>query len=316
MKGVLYVVLVSLVVLMGLKEGRLLFGCPWGEVVGGLMGMLAAGIGIGAARALARFPLGAFLGAFGGFSLFWVTGKLIEGLLPLEVGSFLFLCLLVVGVIVGAKKGGEVGMLLRRTEGTAVPKVLDTSAIIDGRIADICETGFLEGTILVPQFVLKELQYIADTPDPVRRARGRRGLDVLDRLQRGAKVPVRIIEEDFLEIKEVDQKLIELARRKGAKIVTTDYNLNKVAKLHGIEVLNVNELVNALRPVVLPGETLKVQVIREGKEPDQGVGYLEDGTMVVVEDGKKSIGQEVEITVTSVLQTPSGRIIFGREKGS
>lgn len=246
--------------------------------------------------------------------LFWVTGKLIQGLLPLEVGGFLLLCLLVVGVTLGAKKGWELGMLLRRTEGAATPKVLDTSAIIDGRIADICETGFLEGTVLVPQFVLKELQYIADTPDPVRRARGRRGLDVLDRLQRGAKVPVRIIEEDFLEIKEVDQKLIELARRKGAKIITTDYNLNKVAKLHGIEVLNVNELVNALRPVVLPGETLKVQVIREGKEPEQGVGYLEDGTMVVIEDGKKSIGQEVEITVTSVLQTPSGRIIFGREK--
>lgn len=314
MKGVLYVALISLATLMGVREGQLLFGSPLGQVVGGLIGVLAAGIGIGVAKPLARFPLGTFLGAFGGLVLFWGIGKIIQGLLPLEIGGFLLLCLLVVGVTVGAKKGWELGMLLRRTEGTAAPKVLDTSAIIDGRIADICETGFLEGTILVPQFVLKELQYIADTPEPMRRARGRRGLDVLDKLQRGAKVPVRIIEEDFLEIKEVDQKLIELARRKGAKIVTTDYNLNKVAKLHGIEVLNVNELVNALRPVVLPGETLKVQVIREGKEPEQGVGYLEDGTMVVIEDGKKSIGQEVEITVTSVLQTPSGRIIFGREK--
>lgn len=278
------------------------------------MGLLAGLLGLGVGQGISRVPLGSVLGGIGGLVIFWAVGKLAQGLYPEAYAPFFLLGLMVAGVVAGVRKGRDLATFFRRAESPAVPKVIDTSSIIDGRIADICETGFLEGPILIPQFVLRELQHIADQTDPLRRTRGRRGLDVLDRLQKTSKAPVRIIDEDYPEIKEVDQKLIELARRKGAKIITNDYNLNKVAKLHGIEVLNVNELAQALKPVVLPGESLKIQVIREGKEPEQGVGYLEDGTMVVVEDGKRLIGQEVEITVTSVLQTPSGRIIFGREK--
>lgn len=300
--------------LAGALIGSEAFVLPWGWALGGGLGLLAGVLGLGLGQALSRVPLGSVLGGIGGLLVFWAIGRLAQGLYPEAFSDFFLLGLMVLGVVAGTKKGRELSALFKRVEAPAVPKVVDTSSIIDGRIADICETGFLEGPILIPQFVLRELQHIADQTDPMRRTRGRRGLDVLDRLQKSSKAPVRIIEEDYPEIREVDQKLIELARRKGAKIVTNDYNLNKVAKIHGIEVLNVNELAQALRPIVLPGESLRIQVIREGKEPDQGVGYLEDGTMVVVEDGKRFIGQEVEITVTSVLQTPSGRIIFGREK--
>ena len=314
MRGLFYLFLLIVPALVGIREGMKLWPLPLGGILGGMLGLAAGALGIGLGQAVARVPLGSVAGGVGGLMVFWVLGKLFEDLYPPLTSGFFLMLLMVVGVMVGVRKGRELSVLFRRAEVPTVPKVLDTSAIIDGRIADICETGFLEGPILIPQFVLRELQYIADMTDPLRRARGRRGLDVLDRLQKHSKAPIRIIDEDYPEIKEVDQKLIELSRRKGAKIVTNDYNLNKVARLHGIEVLNVNELAQALRPVVLPGESLKVHVIREGKEPDQGVGYLEDGTMVVVEEGKKLIGQEVEITVTSVLQTSSGRIIFGKEK--
>jgi uncharacterized protein YacL len=195
-------------------------------------------------------------------------------------------------------------------------KILDTSVIIDGRVADICEAGFLEGTFVLPQFILQELQHIADSPDPLRRARGRRGLDVLHRMQRMTQIEVRIVEEDFPRLKEVDSKLMALAKALGAKIVTNDYNLNKVAELHGIQVLNIHELASVLKPVVLPGESLKVFVLKEGKEANQGVAYLEDGTMVVVEGGRRLIGKTVEVTVTSVLQTTAGRMIFTKTKES
>ena len=193
-------------------------------------------------------------------------------------------------------------------------KVLDTSAIIDGRIADICDTGFIEGTLLIPQFVLQEVQHIADSTDPVRRARGRRGLDILRRIQTQTNVPVEIKDVDFPRIKEVDAKIIAAAKRFRAKVITTDYNLNKVAQLQGITVLNINELASALRPMVLPGEEMNVKIIREGKEEGQGVGYMEDGTMVVVEGGADRIGEELDVVVTSVLQTPAGRIIFTKPK--
>ena len=191
-------------------------------------------------------------------------------------------------------------------------KILDTSVIIDGRISDICDTAFIEGSLVVSQFILKELQLVADSADGIKRQRGRRGLDVLDHLQKSSQVSVIISEMDFPEIKDVDSKIIELAKHLDAKIITNDFNLNKVAQLQGIPVLNINELANALKPVVLPGETIKVFILKEGKEKDQGVAYLDDGTMVVVDNSRKMIGQNVDITVTSVLQTTVGKMIFGR----
>src|SRR5262249_21650913 len=191
-------------------------------------------------------------------------------------------------------------------------KVLDTSVIIDGRIADICETGFLEGTLVVPQFVLRELQQVADSSDSLKRNRGRRGLDILQKIQKMAGVHVQIVETDFPEVREVDLKLIELARKLNGKIVTNDFNLNKVAQLRGVPVLNINELANSLKPVVLPGEVMRVFILKEGKEAGQGVGYLDDGTMVVVDQGKRALGKTIEVTVTSVLQTTAGKMIFCR----
>ncbi|MCS7233402.1 MAG: TRAM domain-containing protein [Synergistetes bacterium] len=193
------------------------------------------------------------------------------------------------------------------------PKILDTSVIIDGRILDIYKTGFLEGSILIPRFVLNELQYVADSTDPMKRSRGRRGLDILTKIQKEGKDRVRIY-EDEVDGKSVDEKLITLAKKLNAEIITTDYNLNKVANIEGVRVLNINELANALKPLVLPGEELEVQIIREGKESGQGVGYLDDGTMVVVEEGRSYIGKVVELQVTSVLQTAAGRMIFGKIK--
>lgn len=199
-----------------------------------------------------------------------------------------------------------------RMEESENSKILDTSTIIDGRIADICETGFIEGTFVVPQFVLYELQHIADHQDPIKRTRGRRGLDILHRLQKQTFVKVKIVEYDFPKLKDVDTKLIALAKRLSGKIVTNDYNLNKVAELQGIEVLNMNQLSTALRPSLLPGEQMNMRILKEGKEHGQGIGYLEDGTMVVVDEAKKLLGKTVDIIVTSVLQTTSGRMIFAR----
>jgi uncharacterized protein YacL len=191
-------------------------------------------------------------------------------------------------------------------------RILDTSVIIDGRVADICETGFVDGTLVVPQFVLKELQQIADSADSLRRNRGRRGLDILQRIQKMAGVDVTVSDADFPDLKEVDLKLIELARQLSGKIVTNDFNLNKVAQLRGVEVLNINELANSLKPVVLPGETMKVFILKEGKEYNQGVAYLDDGTMVVVDNARTMIGKTIDVIVTSVLQTTAGKMIFGR----
>jgi len=193
-------------------------------------------------------------------------------------------------------------------------KIIDTSVIIDGRIVDVCEAGFIEGTFIIPQFILQELQHIADSSDSLRRARGRRGLDVLHKIQKMSDITVKIIDEDFPKIKEVDAKLVALARLLGAKIITNDFNLNKVAELQGVTVLNLNELANALKPVVLPGETMNIFIVKEGKEFNQGVGYLDDGTMVVVDNARKLINQQVDVVVTSVLQTTAGRMIFAKLK--
>ena len=197
-------------------------------------------------------------------------------------------------------------------EAVASLKLLDTSVIIDGRIADIVESGFLDGTLAIPQFVLRELQMVADSSDSMKRNRGRRGLDVLQRIQKLPGLKVEILEDDFPQVREVDLKLIELAKLRECKIVTNDFNLNKVAQLRGVEVLNINELANALKPVVLPGETMRVFILKEGKEYSQGVAYLDDGTMVVVDNARKMISRTIDITVTSVLQTTAGKMIFGR----
>jgi len=193
-------------------------------------------------------------------------------------------------------------------------KILDTSVIIDGRIADICQTHFLEGTILIPQFVLEELQHIADSSDVLKRNRGRRGLDVLNRMQKEIPVNVEIYEGDFDDIQEVDSKLVKLAKLINGVVVTNDFNLNKVCEFQNVQVLNINDLANAVKPVVLPGEELTVNVIKDGKEENQGVAYLDDGTMIVVEEGKEYIGQTIEVLVTSVLQTSAGRMIFAKPK--
>jgi len=190
--------------------------------------------------------------------------------------------------------------------------LLDTSVIIDGRIADICKTGFLDGKFIVPRFVLKELQQIADSSDSLKRERGRRGLDILGKLQKSPNIDIKIHNEDFMDVKEVDLKLVKLAKVLGAKIFTNDYNLNKVSEIQGIRVLNLNELAGALRPVVLPGEMLETRLVKEGKEYNQGVGYLGDGTMIVVDNGRRLIGQNVNVVVGSVLQTAAGRMIFGK----
>ncbi len=191
-------------------------------------------------------------------------------------------------------------------------KILDTSVIIDGRIGDLCETGFLEGVFITPQFILQELQHIADSSDSMKRARGRRGLDVLHRLQQMPDIEIRIVDTDFPAIREVDSKIVALGKSINAKVITNDLNLNKVAELQGVRVLNINQLCNALKPVVLPGELMRVFVLKEGKEVGQGIAYLDDGTMIVIDEARKSIGKTIEITVTSVLQTPAGRMIFSR----
>ena len=193
-------------------------------------------------------------------------------------------------------------------------KLLDTSVIIDGRISDICETGFLEGQLVIPQFVLKELQLIADSSDSLKRNRGRRGLDILQKIQKNPTLNVRITDEDFPKIGDVDAKLVALSKKYGGKIVTNDFNLNKVAELQGISVLNINQLANAVKPVVLPGEIMNVYVMKEGKEYNQGIAYLDDGTMVVIDNARRSIGKSIDVSVTSVLQTTAGRMIFTRLK--
>ena len=230
----------------------------------------------------------------------------------------LILLMTYIGLIVGAKKGDMLnlsalgGIFGGEKTSKKTFKILDTSVIIDGRIADIAETGFLDGVLVIPQFVLRELQLVADSADSMKRNRGRRGLDILQRIQKMAHLNVQIVEEDFPNVREVDMKLIELAKIYDCKVVTNDFNLNKVAQLHGVEVLNINELANSLKPIVLPGETMRVFILKEGKEYNQGVAYLDDGTMVVVDNAKKMISKTIDISVTSVLQTTAGKMIFGK----
>ena len=263
---------------------------------------------------------GSLLGIIGAYLISLILGRA----LPANSSTLSFVQLLLllwmgyVGLAVGASKGemlnlGALGGLFGGEQTSSQSfKILDTSVIIDGRIADIVETGFLDGTLVIPQFVLRELQLVADSADSLKRNRGRRGLDVLQRVQKMTQLNIQILEDDFPNVHEVDMKLIELAKVYNCKIVTNDFNLNKVAQLHGVQVLNINELANALKPVVLPGEIMRVFILKEGKEYNQGVAYLDDGTMVVVDNAKKMISRTIDIAVTSVLQTTAGKMIFGR----
>jgi uncharacterized protein YacL len=275
-------------------------------------------------RALSlRRLFGAVIGSLLGITGAFLFSLVLRNSLPDGRSRSLFqigvlLLMTYIGLVVGASKGDLLnlaalgGLFVGERAAKRNTKILDTSAIIDGRIADIAETGFLEGALVVPEFVLRELQMVADSSDSSKRQRGRRGLDVLQRMRGNAQITVQIADEDFPQVREVDLKLIELAKQMEAKIVTNDFNLNKVAQVRGVQVLNINDLANSLRPVVLPGEKMRVVIMKEGKEFDQGVGYLDDGTMVVVDHARRLIGRSVEICVTSVLQTASGKMIFGR----
>jgi uncharacterized protein YacL len=259
-----------------------------------------------------------------------IAGLLCAALLSLVLGHLgdspvvhfieilgLLLCVYIGGTA-GAAKGDMLnlgalgGVFGAETGARSSQKILDTSVIIDGRIADIAEAGFIDGVVVIPQFVLQELQGIADSADAMRRNRGRRGLDVLQRIQKMPHIKVQIVAEDFPHVREVDMKLIELAKLYNCRIVTNDFNLNKVAQVRGVEVLNINELANSVRPVVLPGEQMRVFILKEGKEYNQGVAYLDDGTMVVVDNARRMISKTIDITVTSVLQTTAGKMIFGK----
>ena len=296
---------------------------PWDAGVGALIG---AGIVLFewklrtvSLKRLIGAAIGSILGICGAYLFALVIRSSIP---PGQTQSFLqilvMLLMAYVGLAVGANKGDLLnlaalgGIFGGEKQGKKSYKILDTSVIIDGRIADIAETGFLDGVIVTPQFVLRELQLVADSADSLKRNRGRRGLDILQRLQKVANLQIQIVEDDFPAIREVDLKLIELAKLYEGKIITNDFNLNKVAQLQGVEVLNINELANSLKPIVLPGETMRVFILKEGKEYNQGVAYLDDGTMVVVDNARKLIGKNVDIAVTSVLQTTAGKMIFGK----
>ncbi len=263
--------------------------------------------------------IGSILGIFGAYLFALVIkSSLQEGATRNFLQLMVMLLMAYVGLIVGANKGDLLnlaalgGIFGGEKQHKKSYKILDTSVIIDGRISDIAETGFLDGTVVIPQFVLRELQLVADSGDSLKRNRGRRGLDILQKLQKVASLQIQIVEDDFPGIREVDLKLIELAKVYEGKIITNDFNLNKIAQLQGVAVLNINELANALKPIVLPGEAMKVFILKEGKEYNQGVAYLDDGTMVVVDNARKMIGKTIDVSVTSVLQTTAGKMIFGK----
>lgn len=320
---ILWIVLIIACSLGGYLSGSELTASRTFALWGLLGGAVLAILSILSVENIKKTPLRKVCGAVIGLLVGLVFARLLSSAVPLfaksgstAISGVIYFILGYVGLKVGLKKGEEFTL---QGLGTAKGgedesfKILDTSVIIDGRIADICETGFIEGVFIIPQFVLHELQHIADSPDAVKRTRGKRGLEILHRMQKSVDFEVRISEQDFPRIKEVDAKLVELAKRTGGTIITNDANLNKVAELQGITVLNINALANALKPIVLPGEEINVYVLKEGKEPGQGVAYLDDGTMVVIENGRRFMGRSLDVVVTSVLQTTAGRMIFAKE---
>src|SRR6516165_3750181 len=299
----------------------------------GQQGLIAAVVGILAGIGVVIFEIrikavslkrligaafGSVLGILGAYLISLVLGRLPSNPTIPFIQVALLAWMTYCGLVVGAAKGdmlnlAALGGLFGGEKVTKTSfKILDTSVIIDGRIVDIAETGFIDGAIVIPQFVLRELQLVADSSDSMKRNRGRRGLDILQKLQKMTDLNVQILEDDFPQVREVDMKLIELAKLYNCKVVTNDFNLNKVAQPHGVEVLNINELANSLKPIVLPGETMRVFILKEGKEYNQGVAYLDDGTMVVVDNARRMISKTIDVAVTSVLQTTAGKMIFGR----
>ena len=301
----------------------------------GLSGINAVLLGLGSALAIIFFEhrvrkaslkrllgaaVGSILGILGAtmISSSLMTASAFDANSRSFIALFILFLMVYVGLVVGANKGDLLnlsalgGIFGSERPATQTYKILDTSVIIDGRISDICDTGFLDGILVIPHFVLHELQQVADSADSLKRNRGRRGLDILQKIQKNSEINVQLVETDYPTVREVDMKLIELAKELNAKIVTNDFNLNKVAQLRGVDVLNINELTNALKPVYLPGEMMKVFILKEGKEFNQGIAYLDDGTMVVVDNARKMIGKTVDSSVTSVLQTTAGKMIFGR----
>jgi uncharacterized protein YacL len=319
---VIRVVFVGLFALAGLLLARGPLGWPdWFGLLVGLMGGGAIVYGEfqlehKSGREILAGVVGLILGLIVALLIGLIT-RTVEALAPYQsyVTVAVSLVLGYLGAVFGIRKRGDIRLSSRRPEGVgAPPKILDTSVIIDGRIAEICESHFIEGKIVVPKFVLDELQSIADSSDALRRNRGRRGLEILRRMQLRKDLEIVIDDREPDGDDDVDSKLVRFARQRRGKILTNDFNLNKVAELHGIKVLNVNELANALKPVVLPGEEMTVRITRRGKEPDQGVGYLDDGTMVVVEGASGLVNKTIQVVVTSVLQTAVGRMIFSKRK--
>ena len=313
----LVLIRVCFVLLLGFAVGKLQ---PFGmdAAPAGAAGLALAALTVVLETRIRTLNLNQLLAAFAGLFSGAVLGLILVatfrdhssgGLLPIVVP-------LITGYL-GTAVGLSQSDLLNWNSRTAAPalnsvKILDTSVIIDGRIADIADSGFLDGVVIVPQFVLRELQMVADSSDSLKRNRGRRGLDIVQRLQKIPRISVELASDDVQNVREVDLKLLELAKARNCKVVTNDFNLNKVAHVHGVEVLNINELANALKPVVLPGETMRVFILKEGKEYNQGVAYLDDGTMVVVDNAKRQIAKTIDIIVTSVLQTTAGKMIFGK----
>src|ERR1700755_254227 len=300
---------------------RKLASAVLGTVISSFIILLEIRVRQASIKTLIGAAAGSILGLIGAFLLGLLIILQETTALAGEMKLFLTLAMAFfmgyVGLMVGAAKGeyidlSALGGLFSDKSAKRDYKILDTSVIIDGRIADVSETGFLGGTLIIPNFILAELQQVADSPDSSKRQRGRRGLDMLQRLRNNSKLDIQIVETDFPQVKEVDLKLIELGKQLEAVIVTNDFNLNKVSQLRGVAVLNINELANALKPVVLPGEAMRVFILKEGKEYNQGVAYLDDGTMVVVDNARRMIGKNADIAVTSVLQTTAGKMIFGR----
>lgn len=315
----------------------IIIGCGVGYVLGGVFGRWLDGILKRVEGYIQKIPGSDLIASIAGLIIGLIIAALLSlGLRPIPfVGPYLaILCFVVLGYMgmrLGLRRKMDFSSIFHvfshegRRQASPVSglaplipseKFLDTSVIIDGRIVDISRTGFIEGRLIVPRFILRELQSIADSEDALKRNRGRRGLDTLNSLQREPRVEISIMDRDYPELKDVDSKLVQIAKETRGTILTNDFNLNKIAELQGVSVLNINELANALKPIVLPGEEMKVHVLKEGKEVGQGVGYLDDGTMVVVEGGKKYVGENVDALVTSVLQTPAGRMIFVKLKNS
>lgn len=322
-------ILLTATALGGYAAARHLSAAPAAPWLGLLVGLLLGFVVIFLEKKISKIPFAELLGGIAGLVVGLVIANLFTRVIladvfhssPVVVSLFLLFHAVLgyLGLVMGSRKTRELDLKrFRLFSKMPAPKVnyklLDTSVIIDGRIFDICETGFIEGTLVIPQFILQELMRIADSADPLRRARGKRGLDVLKKIQKQTDLDVIISDQDFPKIKEVDHKLVALASKMGGTVITNDVNLYEIAEIQGVPVLNINQLATALKPMVLPGENMNVYVQKEGKEPGQGIAYLDDGTMVVIKRGKKLIGKNADVAVTSVLQTTAGRMIFAERR--